>query len=392
MIRDNFDTDFYRTTRYQGNNKQNEQLVHERAVETWRQSFGRFGYLSQVNKKQLEELLPVVLSRLKDNMIKGIKRALTAATPTVTVVVAHEQEPEQEEDLFTLNQQQEDVFNTSNNSLIHLLDENNRGAPTDDLDALFSEFDFPPPPPPTESSVQNEIERLREETERLNTALTEERHETERLNIAWTQEKNQWYDETQRLNDCLDEFRREKIVFDERLKLLEETGQRRIQDMQSELMESKKQYLDTQHALKQWKKTMAQKEHIEKTLFRMSDEVDYDAETIILDEDVVGEKRKRNDDDDDDTSSECSHMSKKPRHVIAVSLMNKLAFEKLVAHHDSEKFQKKIESLYAELAGSDKFLTKVRKSFVKAEEKTGNDGVREQAKVMRLFIEALMTV
>jgi len=162
------------------------------------------------------------------------------------------------------------------------------------------------------------------------------------------------------------------------------------ESFRTQLLDAKKQYLDTQYALKQWKELRGTIEIVERTLLGAVVVEDiYDAETEV-DVAVVGEKRKREDADND---SECSRESKRARtDDINVLILNKLAYQAIIAHDASKVWRSKIETLYGEYIRDEKFLRKVRAIFIKAEAKTLDATVKEQATIMKAFVEEIANV
>ena len=167
-----------------------------------------------------------------------------------------------------------------------------------------------------------------------------------------------------------------------------EEEMRNKESFRTQLIDAKKQNLDTQYALKQLRGKID--EIVERTLFGdvAVDDI-YDAETEVeVDVAVVGEKRKREDND-----SECSRESKRARtDDINVLILNKLAYQAIIAYDASKAWRPKIKSLYEEYIRDEKFLRKVRAIFIKAEAKTLDATVKEQATIMKAFVEEIANV
>ena len=168
-----------------------------------------------------------------------------------------------------------------------------------------------------------------------------------------------------------------------------EEEMRNKESFRTQLIDAKKQNFDTQYALKQWKELRGTIEIVERTLLgAVAVEDIYDAETEVeVDVAVVGEKRKREDND-----SECSRESKRARtDDINVLILNKLAYQAIIAHDASKAWRSKIQSLYEEFR-DEKFLRKVRAIFTKAEGKTLDATVKENATIMKAFVEEIANV
>ena len=168
-----------------------------------------------------------------------------------------------------------------------------------------------------------------------------------------------------------------------------EEEMRNKESFRTQLIDAKKQNFDTQYALKQWKELRGTIDIVERTLLgAVAVEDIYDAETEVeVEVAVVGEKRKREDND-----SECSRESKRARtDDINVLILNKLAYQAIIAHDASKAWRSKIQSLYEEFR-DDKFLRKVRAIFTKAEGKTLDATVKENATIMKAFVEEIANV
>lgn len=314
-----------------------------------------------------------------------------------------------------------------------------------DMDELFFNMDIPPPQPPATSSssssgmyatsssssssyekqhLQNEIDVLRRENDSLKFSETAEKNrllaqceslqdevlnlkedckakvrsievDREALKVKVRDVEVERDVLTGRVRDVEveREMLREKVRESEaKVLVVQAEREEREKQLHNELVDAKKQYLDTQYALKQWREHREKMEHWEKTLMGVvaAEEDNYDAETEVLVHEV-SRKRKRS--DDDDTASESSHVSKKARssNDVVVSMMNKMAHQSIMGHDASKPFHAKIQSFYDEFTHDEKYLRKVRAIFVKNEEKP-DSAVRGQAATMREFVEDMMTV
>jgi predicted nucleic acid-binding Zn-ribbon protein len=471
MIRNAFDTDFFRSIRAQANNKANQPLLSQKATEAWREHFGRYGYLTLENKKKLESLTEVVLKNLdnatkcfKANKIDIIRKALNIVIPVrgaISVIVEEDGEEDGEQGSFTvpesIQHQQQEELNTSHNSLFGFdttefpmvaYGDDHRDYELENLlgiagipQAVTSSSSYGGGATSSSSSYgggatssssssnEREMEMLRQENDTLKISdgegrrlLKESQEQLEFLQgqVLHLQQhvdglKKQVQDveverdgfkklvqDVEAERDGLKKQVRDGEVERDGLKTqldiecgtietlrrnLEEEIQHK-ESLRGQLFDVNKKYLDTQYSLRQWKELQGKMKDVEKTLWGAIEVVDnYDAETEIMED--VSKKRKR----DDDNDSECSRQSKRPRtDNMNMLILNKLAHQAILAHYASTTWRPKVKSLYEEFSSSDKYLHKVRAIFIKAEGKTTNATVKEQATIMKQFVEEIANV
>jgi predicted nucleic acid-binding Zn-ribbon protein len=489
MIRNAFDTDFFRNIRAQANNKANQPLLSQKAAEAWREHFGRFGYLTLENKKKLESLTEVVLKNIdnatkcfKANKIDIIRKALNIVIPVrgaMSVIIEEEGEEDGEQGSFTvpesIQHQGHEELNTSHNSLfgfdttefpmVAYGDDDHRDYELENLlgiagipqavtssslsyggGATSSSSSYGGGATSSSSSNQREMEMLRQENDTLKISDGEGRrllkesqdlseflqgqvlHLQQQVDAIKKQvkdielERDGWKKQVKDIEVERDGFKKQvKDVEVERDGLKKqvqdveverdgfktqldiecgtiETLRRNLEEdiqqkesLRGQLFDVNKKYLDTQYALRQWKELQGKMKDVEKTLCGAIEVVDnYDAETEVMEDvAIVGEKRKR----DDDNDSECSRQSKRPRtDNMNMLILNKLAYQAILAHDASTTWRPKVQSLYEEFSSSDKYLHKVRAIFIKAEGKTTNATVKEQATIMKQFVEEIANV
>ena len=453
MIQNAFDTDFFRSIRAQANNKANQPLLSQKAAEAWREHFGRYGYLTLENKKKLESLTEVVLKNLdnatkcfKANKIDIIRKALNIVIPVrgaMSVIVEEDGEEDREQGSFTvpesIQHQQQEELNTSHNSLFGFdttefpmvaYGDDHRDYELENLlgiagipQAVTSSSSYGGGATSSSLSNEREMEMLRQENDTLKNGdeekrrlLKESQDQLEFLQgqVLHLQQhvdglKKQVQDVEVERDGLKKQFDVERDGFKKQVQeerdgfktqldiecgtietlrrnLKEEIQQKEA--LRGQLFDVNKKYLDTQYSLRQWKELQGKMKDVEKTLWGAIEVVDnYDAETEIMED--VSKKRKR----DDDNDSECSRQSKRPRtDNMNMLILNKLAHQAILAHDDSTTWRPKVQSLYQEFSSDERYLRKVRAIFIKAEGKTTNATVKEQATIMKQFVEEIANV
>jgi len=443
-------TDFFKVTRAQGNNNQNKVLILNKAVETWLQYFGRYGYLIMRNKNILEHFtkdvlkvfgkklfamnkIEIIIKALnsvieKDTVNNDDNDVITIAREEVTIPQAVGEEEDREEE-------EEDLLNTSCGSLFG----NIPNTMTANLDELLSEIDFNVVTSSTMQFASHEKRTLEERIDELvkeNEALRFQNNinniiidnqSTEEKN----RENNQLMDDIDSLQDQIVLYKNQILVTHNKVRSVEaerETYKKQVEDISLEVnhlriekesigkdmeniketfgndmaslqnqLDAKNQFSNNYNAYTQCKQLRMQMELLEKSLMNTNNIVEihndnimnaYDAETVVLEQEYyhLG-KRKRQ----DSLSSDVSSTTKTSKNI-AIAIMNKLTYQAMIDNESSKPFRTKINSLYTEFANDKKFLKKIMHIFVKVETKHDSEVVGKQAGVMKVFLKNLTTV